>query len=363
VDPLWRRIEQASLFVDFVLEAKQRIVDRVGRLCTELHDETYGIKGFPVQVFTRSLEKITNILEGSVGTKEPEGSTQRLQYVAPGTLGHALKELRVAQATEKLAQLADEVGVRLDADREVPFAEINGSIMQNFHDLVKDYQQERDRLDGLVGRLTALDAEIADAPDDFRYPTSLPAFRELAARPEFIESALGETLAEDVEDLISEHDPSSRLGNFQPLMSAAKSLLSGPKRALGHLAGQVLTLENAVNGYQQGLLHSDALRSVEGAYNAILQVQRKPQEKPLDMTDLKRAGSLRAARALVTERYTSWPMEGERFLEGTAVSFALWADIVRDMSAGKKPTVTAQQAQGLVERGFLEVTYRLGGGQ
>jgi len=363
VEPLWRRIGQASLFVDFVLEAKQRIVDRVGRLCTELHDETYGIKGFPVQVFTRSLEKITNILEGSVGTKEPEGSTQRLQYIAPGTLGHALKELRVSQAREKLEQLADEVGVRLDADGEVPLAQIKGSIVQNFHDLVKDYKQERERLDGLVGRLTALDAEIADAPDDFRYPPSLQAFRELSVRPEFIDSALSETLAEDVEELIAEHDPSSRLGNFQPLMTAAKSLLSGPKRALGQLAGQVLTLENAVDGYRQGLLHSDALRVVEGAYNALLHVQRKPQEKPLDMTDLRQAGSLKAAKAMVTERYTLWPTEGERFLEGTEVSFELWADIATDVSEGKKPTVTAQQAQGLVEKGFLEVTYRLGGGQ
>jgi hypothetical protein len=267
------------------------------------------------------------------------------------------------QATEKLAQLADEVGVRLDADAEVPLAEIKGSIVQNFHDLVKDYKQERDRLNDLVGRLIALDAEIADAPEDFRYPPSLPAFRELAARPEFIESALSETLAEDVEELISEHDPSSRLGNFQPLMSAAKSLLSGPKRALGQLSGQVLTLENAVNGYQQGLLQSEALRLVEGAYNALLQVQRKPQEKPLDMTDLKRAGSLKAARAMMTERSTLWLTEGEKVLEGTGVSFALWADIVKDMSAGKKPAVTAQQAQGLVEKGFLEVTFRLGGGQ
>jgi hypothetical protein len=81
------------------------------------------------------------------------------------------------------------------------------------------------------------------------------------------------------------------------------------------------------------------------------------------MTDLKRAGSLKAAKVMVTERCTLWPAEGERFLEGTEVSFALWADIVRDLSAGKKPAVTAQQAQALVEKGFLEVTYRLGGGQ
>jgi hypothetical protein len=104
-------------------------------------------------------------------------------------------------------------------------------------------------------------------------------------------------------------------------------------------------------------------RLVEGAYNALLPVQRKPPAKPLDMTDLKRAGGLKAARTLVTERCMSWPMEGEKFLEGTGVSFALWADIVRDVSAGKKPTITAQQTQALVEKGLLEVTYRLGGGQ
>ena len=95
VEPLWKRIGQASLFVDFALAAKQRITDRVGRLSTDLHAAVEGVKGFPIQVFTRSLAKITNILEGSIGTTEPEGSTQRLQYTAPGTLGHSLKELKV----------------------------------------------------------------------------------------------------------------------------------------------------------------------------------------------------------------------------------------------------------------------------
>ena len=188
-------------------------------------------------------------------------------------------------------------------------------------------------------------------------------FETCRGRPAFIESELSETLAEEVENLISEHEQASRLGNFKPLMSAAKSLLSGPKNALGLLVGQVTTLENAVTGYRQKLLGSDALQLVECAYNALLQVQRKPREKTLDMTDLKRAGSLKAAKAMVTERCTLWPTEGERFLEGTEVSFELWADIARDVSAGKKPTVTAQQAQGLVDKGFLEVTYRLGGGQ
>ena len=362
VEPLWKRIGQASLFVDFALDAKERIIDRVGRLSTELHDTVSGVKGFPIQVFTRSLAKITNILEGSIGTTEPEGSTQRLQYTAPGTLGHSLKELKVGQATEKLGQLADEVGIRLDSDAEVPLAEINGSIVQSFHDLVKDFQRERQRLDDLDARLTSLKTELNEAPADFTYPPTLPSFSDLLARPALIDSALSETLAEDVESLISEHEPSSRLGNFHPLMSSAKGLLAEPKSALGRLAGQVTTLENAATGYRQALLDSDELRSVESAFGALLQSQRKTSEKPLDMSDLKRASSLKAAKALVTSRCTTWPAKGDVLLKDTGVSFEAWASLVDDLADRRKPTMTGQQIQSLVDHGFIEVTYRLGGG-
>jgi hypothetical protein len=362
-EPLWKRIGQASLFVDFVLEAKQRITDRIATLSTELHDRTSSIKGFPVNIFTRSLEKIGNILEGSVGTKEPEGSTQKLQYVAPGTLGHALKELKVGQATEKLAQLAEEVGVRLDNDSTLSLEEITGSIVQNFHDLVKEYQRERQRLDDLTLRLGSLGSELKDGPDDFDYPSTLPAFSELQARPGFIQSELSELLAEDVESHITEHENTSRLGNFAPLMAAAKGLLATPKNALGRLAGQVTTLENAVTGYRQKLLGSDQLRTTETAYNSLLKIRRKPPEKTLDMADLKRAGSLKAAKQFVTARCADWPTKGEQILAGTSVPFELWGNIVHDVSSGKKPSLTNEQSQNLVEKGFLEVTYKLGGGE
>lgn len=361
-EPLWKRIGQASLFVDYAIEAKQRIIDRVGRLSVDLHDATSGVKGFPIQVFTRSLAKITNILEGSIGTSEPEGSTQRLQYTAPGTLGHALKELKVGQASEKLGQLAEEVGIRLDAGGELPLAEITGSIVQNFHDLVRDFQRERQRLDDLSARLKSLGSELTDSPSDFAYPSTLPALAELTSRPAFIESELSDTLAEEVEGLITEHENSSRLGNFHPLMTAAKELLAGPKNALGRLAGQVTTLENAVTGYRQTLLDSDDLRAVEAGYGALLQAKRKASEKTLDMSDMKSAGSLKAAKTLVTGRCTSWAAKGEKLLAGTGVSFETWAAIVRDVSDRKKPIMTTQQGESLVEKGFLEVAYRLGGG-
>jgi hypothetical protein len=360
-EPLWKRIGQASLFVEFAQEAKRRIIDRVGRLSEELHEAVRDVKGFPIQVFTRSLAKITNILDGAIGSTDPTGSTQRLQDKVSGTLGHSLRELKVGQATEKLGQLADEVGVKLDPPGELPLEEITGSIVQNFHEMVKDFQRERQRLDDLSARLDALVGELADAPPDFEYPAAMPALMELAARPAFIESELSETLAEDIETLITEHDSSSRLGNFHPLMTAAKGLLSGPRNALGRLAGQVTTLENHVTEYRKTLLASEELRTVEAAYGALLQAQRKPRPKDLDMADMKGAGSLKDAKALVAQRCTQWPEAGREVLAGTGVPFGTWATLVNDVAERRKPTIDAQQIQSLVERGFLEVAYRLGG--
>jgi hypothetical protein len=360
-EPLWKLIGQASLFVDFVLETKRRIVARIGQLSAELHEEIAGIKGFPIKVFTRSLDKIANILDGSIGTNQPHGATQVAQYAQPGTLGHALKQLKVSQASERLAQLAAEVGVQLDGNAELPLAEIDGTIILGFRDLAKEYRRERERLAELSAGLATLGNELAGAPEDFVYPPTLPSLADLNARPEFIESELSETMGEEVERLLSEHDTSSRLGNFQPLMAAARGLLAGPKAALGSLAGQVATLEYSVTDYRQTLLQSDILRSTEAAFNALLLVQGKPPDKTLDMTDLKRAGSLKAAKQLVTERCTAWPAAGDALLEGTGVPFELWSEIVTAMSGGLMPKLASEQIEKLVKKGFLEVTYRLGG--
>ncbi|MDH3639577.1 MAG: hypothetical protein OES09_14115, partial [Gammaproteobacteria bacterium] len=361
--PLWRRIGQANLFVDFVMEAKQRIIARIDHLSQELHDAIHDMPGFPIQAYTRSLDKISNILSGAIGANAPEGSTQTLQNVEPGTLGHALKELRVDQATDRLQQLADEVGIELESHIELPLAEISGRIIQSFRGLVREYRLERERLADLANAINRITADLTDAPDDFSYPPKTPPLKELQMRPEFIESELSETLADDIEDLISEHDRTSRLGNFRPLMDATKELLNSSKWALGELGGHVNTVENVIAAYRRRLLGSSELRDVEQAYNALLRVQGRAPEKTLDMSDLEKAGSLKSAKALVVDRCTQWPVMADKFLEGTDVSFELWKHIVAAISAGQPLTLSGEQIENLVSKGYLQVTYRLGGPQ
>jgi hypothetical protein len=361
--PLWKRIRQADLFVDFVLTARDRIKKRIEQVAEEMRTEVEPIEGFPVQVFVRSLAKIANILDGSIGAGPGEGDTQRAQFLSPGTLGQGLKDLKVAQASDRLAQLAAEVGVELGSDHTLPLADISGSIAGGFRELKRDYEAQRELLDNLALRLGGLAAVLADAPADFKYPATLPALDELRTRPQLIERTMTETLAADIEDLISEHDATSRLGNFQPLMDETKKLLVEPKRALAMLAGQVTTLENAVQDYRRRLLENDELQSIEQGFNALRQVKNQSREKPLDLVDLETAGSLNAAGQLVAARCADWSAAGERLLDGAGVSFKSWRTLVEELTAGKTPALDAVRVQGLVEKKYLRVTYQLGGSQ
>jgi hypothetical protein len=103
------------------------------------------------------------------------------------------------------------------------------------------------------------------------------------------------------------------------------------------------------------------VRDNEAALNALLRACGQPVRPPLGMPDLERAGSLREAVLLVKERQTGWVTEGETILDGTGVSFCLWRDVVRQIEARQEPSLASEQAQRLVEKGFLKRTYTLGG--
>jgi hypothetical protein len=78
------------------------------------------LPGFPLLLFVRSLHKVHDILEGAFTVARPEGSTQRRQQTEPDTLGHYLQDLDRDRANDRLERLAREVGVVLNADRDLP---------------------------------------------------------------------------------------------------------------------------------------------------------------------------------------------------------------------------------------------------
>lgn len=362
--PLWERVGRARLFSEFVLRAKDQIVARVGWAQEALRAEAEPIRGFPVQLFTRCLHKVQDILEGALTLTAPAGSTQRLQNTEPGTLGFYLRELKIAEATRKLDELAAEVGLDFHgtAPRDLP--DVEGQVVRGFFDLKRAFELEAKRLVELRGRLEVLAEVLHDPPTEpaaFHYPPSAPALAELLRRPDLIQGELEESVHDDIEGLITQHDAAAKLGQFQPLIHGARNLLQGPRTGLGTLAGHVLTLENAVQDYRRRLLEVPDLRAIERAMNALLATRNQPPRKPLELPDIVAAGPLRRGAELLHERRTSWVTEGDGILASTGVSFGQWQDVVKALEAGRDPDLPADTAERLVAGGFLRRTYTLGG--
>jgi hypothetical protein len=324
--------------------------------------QVQDLPGFPVNLFTRSYKKIEDILSGALSSREPEGSTQRRQGTHADTLELYLKDLKIGEARNKLAQLAREVGIDLDTMQESPLDEIDGSIARGFRNLKNSFEQAQGKLDKYQERLNHLELILHDAPEDFAYPKDVPPFNELKSRPSLISGSLEDMREGDAEQLLSEYDALSKLGNFQPLMQSVQSLLVGPQQAINMLAGYVQTLENAAADYRRRLLNAPDVRSIERGLNALLRARGEPERKALDMPELEAAGSLRAAVEKRDQRRTEWVRQGEEMLPETGVSFAHWQRIVEDLEAGREPQLEAETDQNLVAHGLLVRTYKLGGG-
>lgn len=357
---LWEKVGLAARFATFVLDLTKRIQRRIQSLKVEMENQVRTLPGFPLQLFVRSLEKVGNILTGAVGVGRKEGSTQRLQSQEADTLGYYLKDLDIAQAREKLRRLAGEVGVPFSG-QETPLAQIDAPIAQGFRALAAAYGQERHDLTTLEERIASLDRLIAEAPADWTYPPTAPPIHELRRHAEHVRGELEESVAEDAEGLLAEHDRPARTGNFTPLMQAAQNLVHGPRMALARLGGQVLTLENAVAGYRRGLLGHADLSEAEVALNALLRARKEPARPLLGLPDVERAGPLREAARLVAERRTAWAETGEQLLDGTGVSFPEWRELVRRVAEGREPGLAPDILNRLVERGYLRRIYTLGG--
>jgi hypothetical protein len=357
--PLWHRIRQADLFVNFVLRSKARIKQRAEELATELSIDLEP--GFPIKIFTRSLSMIRNILDGSIGKGPAEGETQKDQFLSPGTLGYALRELKVAQATERLEALAREVGCDLHHDTNLAIENIDGAIVTGYRNLLKAYSAERNRLSECKEQLASFQILLADVPDDFIYPASVEAFDRLLVRPGMIEETLNTNLEEDVDELMAVHRKAARIGNFVPLMDEAKNLLQESKRAIASLASHLATLQNVVSAYRQGLLQGEQLRSLEKADHALRSAMRQPIQPALKLTDLER-GNLKDAKARIDARRRFLIESLDHELSGVKIGHREWVKLVNDLENDQLPDLSQEVASALVAKGLIRVTYRLGGG-
>ena len=273
-----------------------------------------------------------------------------------------MRDLRIADATNRLSQLADEVGIDIESRAELKFEEIDGEIIKGFRRLKQSYEHIDTSLGEVQSDLDNLKTVLTDAPNDFTFPASVKPVGELEFLVENVKDMLEEIKDEEVERLRMQYDAPAKLGNFQPLMQDAGKLYTEPRNALARLRGDATTIQNAVNAYLTGLLQQKDIREIENALNSLRRTRRQPPLKNLDMNDLQSADSLTSALGLLQERREDWTRQGDGILEKTNIRFDRWARIAAALETNGDPQLESEEADALVKHGFLVRTYRFGGG-
>ncbi|BAZ08870.1 hypothetical protein NIES4071_06760 [Calothrix sp. NIES-4071] len=362
--PLWERIRRAELFAKTVHEFGEGVCNRIDSLQEEMKQEVENLNYFPISLFTLSLEKIRDIINVIISSNtNPQSTTGREQVSEAKTLYQYLRDLKVADATDKLAQLGREVGIELNSSKQASLAEINGTIVNAFLRLKQAYEKLTDQLKDKKSRLSKLQSILNNSPDNFNYPVDTPILTKLLNQPDYIEDALADIKDNEAERLrnVSMYDKAAKGGNFKPLMDESLNLLTEPTRSLNVLAGHVLSLENAVTGYYKHLLQDSQLESITKGLNALLKIRKQTLVSPLTLAELEATGSLNQAVSLKEQRCQEWQQIAESLLSPTKIPFERWQRIVMEIDSGKNPTLNPEEAAKLVTQGFIVNTYKLGG--
>jgi hypothetical protein len=359
--PLWERVGKANGFAAYVRKAQETVTERVGDLQAELTAEVTTMPGFPLQVFTRALEKVRSILGVAVDPGGGRvGDTWKVQYDTDGTLANNLRGLRLADAVNQLGRLGAELGIDDFVTKATcPIETAGGHVIPAFKDLRARFADIRDLLQNHSGAIQQAVEILKDAPADYGYPPTVPALDSLKTMPATIEAELQESIQEDIEKLIAANEKTMRLGNFQPLMQEVRKLYDAPKAALGRLSGHLATLQNSIEAYRGKVLADSSIGRIETALNALLRAKGHPAHAELTPADIS-ASSLLAARQVVVERERTRRQEGAELLAPTGVSFERWMVISGLIEARQNPELAAAEDRALVDAGFLQRTYAFG---
>ena len=149
--PLWQRIRRASLFVTFVRRAEERIRARTISLADEMRrvPGCYRASRLPFSHFRLRKSRTSSTEQSPLPS--PPGRRELLQANEPGTLRQNLRDLKVAEATVQLENLAREAGVDLATWVERPLEQCDGQIVVAFRDLKSVYDRLRTDLSGAAG--------------------------------------------------------------------------------------------------------------------------------------------------------------------------------------------------------------------
>lgn len=348
---LYQRIEQACLFAEFVERNAERINKRLADLIKDIEIDCAHLTHFPVRLYTNTLRTIGHILAGALQEDISSATGKKEQQAGTDTLLHYLRKLDLGKAQDKLSALAQEVGLNLHSEQQLPIAEIQGYILSSYRNckarfakLINNLAEQNQRAEQLQHWLSSATAEY-DYADDI---TELP---KLATNLRLIEEAIAD-LPNDAEAKRQRIQTSLRNGQFSSLQDVPEELLKPARGQIAPIQGQLLKIEEHLNQVKRSAI--EQVNSLLPLLKPLLASQKQAEPVALTLGDVSQLG-VSELRLVCDKTRANWHNLGAQILTGTDLTLEEWQPIYQALSQNQEPVLTAEQQKGLVDKGIVKM--------
>ncbi|MBT0719847.1 hypothetical protein HGT70_00915 [Rosenbergiella collisarenosi] len=348
---LYQRIEQACLFAEFVERSAERINNRLADLIIDVETECAPLTNFPKRLYTNTLRTIGHILDGALKDDTSSATGQKEQQADSDTLLHYLRKLDLGKAQDKLSALAQEVGVNLHSEQQLPIAEIQGHILSS-------YRNCKERFGKLVNNLAEqnlcaqqLQKWLNSATAEYEYADDIAELPKLVMKLQLIEDAIAD-LPNDAESKRQSLQNSLRNGQFSSLRDLPEELLKPARGQLAPIQGQLLKIEERLNQVRRNSI--EQVNSWLPLLKPLLASQKQAEPAALTLRDVSNLG-VSELQLVCESTQTKWQSQGEQILKDTGLTLADWQPIYQALSQNKEPALTPEQQKGLVDKGIVKM--------
>lgn len=356
---LFVRIEQANQFAQFVQTAAERINTACNNVTENITDNPATKAPFPQKLFTISLGKIGNILQGAIKQSQAT-ETQRIEHQgSTETLNFYLRTLQLDKVSTRLDDLAREVGVDIRSGTSRSFDDISGYILQAYRSLLKMFADTTSEFELLDAKLSTINHQLGDLlPNDYphaEHPKAVMMYQDSLLD---IKEAL-QDLDEQVDVFLEKFTSDARTGQFAAIKDVPVRLMKPITAQLGVLKGKVSIVESDVKRYRNSVVEqvNQALRP---QVTPLLTALGSPELAMITKEDIANL-SLSELTLELECRTLEWKKLAEKALEGTAISVDRWVDISSQMLNGSQPELSAEEQSALVDKGIIKLQFTFGG--
>lgn len=356
---LYSRIEQANKFAVFVKQAAKQIEEACSLVIERITTTEESQSPFPIQLFTNSLGKIVNILDGAI-KKTQLTETQRIEFQgSTETLSYYLRTLQLDQVSKRLDDLAREVGVDIRSGTTKEFDQVNGYILKAYRDLVKLFSDTNHEIAMLEKKIAFLSIQVGDnLPSAYKYPDHLKLLLLYQGNLRDIKESLLD-IDDQVDLFIDKFEVDARTGQFVAIKDLPLKLMTPLIEQIGVLKGKINKVENNHRKYRETVIEQ-VNQTERHEISTLLHALGQSKIPPIQGVDLD-ALSIYELSIELECCIQEWRKLAESALSGTGITVERWVEISAQLLANKQPVLSEIEHQQLVDKGIIKLQYSFGG--